>query len=164
MRSLNSVMTSNNVIRDIQASRKSTGDVCSIIQRHERTHYHRCHHELMFALRSCWLPLIRFGVYWSFVLAAWPRWCSSKFSSVWNLISCFVRVQLLCSLLHFLHCLLGAFCLGNLFFDICLRILWWWRTCETWRIDCRLVVECLNQVWWMTFLFFWRVVWKYVQL
>ena len=30
--------------------------------------------------------------------------------------------------------------------------------------DWRLVVECLNHVWWMTFCFSWRVVWKYVQL
>ena len=64
--------------------------------------------------------------------------------------SCFVRVQLLCSLLHFLHCLLGAFCLGNLFFDICLRILWSWAMRDV-TDDWRLVVECLNDVWWMTF-------------
>ena len=98
--SWNLIMTSNNVIGDIQASRKSTGDECSIIQRHERTHYH---HVIM-TWCLLWIMLIAFDSFGLLVFCA-CRLASGVvvLSSVWVRYyallecSCLVRFSISCT-------------------------------------------------------------------
>ena len=105
--SLNSIMISNNVIGDIQASRKSTGDECSIIQRHERTHYH---HVIM-TWCLLWIMLIGFDSFGLLVFCA-CRLASGVvvLSSVWVRYhallecSCLVRFSISCTACWELFC------------------------------------------------------------
>ena len=98
--SLNSIMTSNNVIGDIQASRKSAGNECSIIQRHERTHYH---HVIM-TWWLLWIMLIAFDSFGLLVFCA-CRLASGVvvLSSAWVRYhallecSCLVRFSISCT-------------------------------------------------------------------
>ena len=145
--SLNSIMTSNKVIGDIQASRKSTGNECSIIQRHERTHYH--HVVMTWCL--LWIMLIAFDSFGLLVFCA-CRLASGVVvvTSVWVRYhallecSCLVRFSISCTACWELF--VWAIC----FLIFVLRILWSWAMRDV-TDDWRLVVECLNQVWWMTF-------------
>ena len=158
--SLNSIMISNNVIGDIQASRKSTGDECSIIQRHERTHYH---HVIM-TWCLLWIMLIGFDSFGLLVFCA-CRLASGVvvLSSVWVRYhallecSCLVRFSISCTACWELFCF-GQFVFWYFFKTLVIvsnaRRDGWLKTCS-WMFESRVMDD---------FLFSWRVVWKYVQL
>ena len=151
---------SNNVIGDIQASRKSTGNECSIIQRHERTHYH---HVIM-TWCLLWIMLIAFDSFGLLVFCA-CRLASGVvvLSSVWVRYhallecSCLVRFSISCTACWELF--VWAICFFDIFFKTLVIVSnarrdGWLKT-WSWMFESRVMDD---------FLFSWRVVWKYVQL